>query len=65
MLGKYQSKDGDDKEPEMTFFFLIILFMLFIFDCVGFSLVVVSTGYCLAAMRGLLTMVASLVEHRL
>ena len=39
--------------------------MLFIFDCAGFSLVVVSTGYCLAAMRGLLTMVASLVEHRL
>ena len=64
MLGKYQSQDGDDKEPEMTFFFLIILFMLFIFDCAGFSLVVVSTGYCLAAMRGLL-MVASLAELRL
>ena len=48
----------------MTFFFLIILFMLCIFDCAGFSLVVVSTGYCLAAMRGLL-MVASLAELRL
>ena len=39
--------------------------MLFIFDCAGFSLVVVSVGYCLAAVRGLLNMVASLAEHRL
>ena len=39
--------------------------MLFIFGCASFSLAVVSTGYSLVAVRGLLIVVASLVEHRL
>ena len=33
--------------------------------CAGFSLVVESRGYSLVVVRGLLTVVASLVEHRL
>ena len=33
--------------------------------CVGFSLVSESRGYSLVVVRGLLTVVASLVEHRL
>ena len=40
-------------------------FIYAIYLTAGFSLVVVSTGYCLVAMRGLLIMVASPGEGRL
>ena len=60
------------EELEFELFFLHVYFYLFIFGCAGssllhgLSLVVVSRGYSLVAVCGLLTALASLVaEHGL
>ena len=51
---------------EVFLFDLFVLAVLGLRRCLGFSLVVASGGYSLAAVHGLLTAVASLVvEHRL
>ena len=56
----------------LCFFLIFNVFVIIFLGCVGssllcvdFSLVMVSRGYSSAAMHRLLTVVASLVEHRL
>ena len=49
----------------LTFYLFIFLTVLGLCCCPGFSLVAASGDCCLAVVRGLLIMVASLVEHRL
>ena len=44
---------------------MYFLAMLSLRCCVGFSVVVVTGGYSLATVHGLLTVVASLVDHGL
>ena len=50
-----------------TFFYNFYLFLaaLGLHCCMSFSLVAVSRAYSLAAVQGLLIVVASLVDHRL
>ena len=56
-----------DIEAFLALFIYLILWLWWVFVAAcGLSLVVVSGGYCLVAVQGLLTAVASLVvEHRL